>query len=121
MHEPEPRVDLVMIEEQTLAVAWFETQFFGCAVAHDLKRLALLDSRQDADQPFLDAVRQSDRAGDLFLVGAARRQITHRPAGAPRPVRRGGRASASDAARSRCVSSCACVAKSFSSTFMVHR
>ena len=75
MHEPEDRMDLVVVEVQAPAVAWPQVQVFGLPVAYDVIRQARLNGREDADQALLDAVLPGNRPGAIFLADGARRQV----------------------------------------------
>ena len=78
LHEAEPRMDLIVVEVQALAIARFCLDPLAGTVAHDLKRPARLYSGQHADQPLLYVVARGDPAGDVLFVAGGRGQVLHR-------------------------------------------
>jgi hypothetical protein len=79
VHEPEPRVEPVVVQEQALAPPRDEFQVLGRGVAVDLEAPAGLHAAQHAHQPGADAVAGRDAAGDLLLARLRGGQVLDRP------------------------------------------
>src|SRR6202022_4393144 len=68
VHETENRVDLIVIQMQTLARTVADLQLPGQMILDDLEGHARIDAAQDADGTFLDAAAGGDCAGDVSLA-----------------------------------------------------
>jgi hypothetical protein len=82
-HETEPRVDLIVVKVQALAISRLCLDPLAGTVAHDLKRPARLNCGQHTDQPALDVVARGNPAGDILFVSGGRGQVLHRPSALP--------------------------------------
>jgi hypothetical protein len=79
IEKAEDGVDLVVVEEQALARAYLQLQFFRQAIAMDLELPTGFQRAEHADQSAEHAILDQDVAGDGLFIDVAGMEILHWP------------------------------------------